>query len=373
MNIFTKLNSIATIIALLTAFQAEAASAEQSVTFTINQGVESGWDFTKYDWDNSSAYVLNSIYFDNDFNFRFSSTRDGANYSCLNVYAPTRYIRLRPINGVIPNYVTMDFSCPYTKKVTKITFNDIEERAFGVKGYECKPGSIETPSKMEFDWVADNETGYNTFTTVLASGANNGPSEFRIYSITITYIEDTEAKPEGLADIFNSQYPRKERVSQELDWISLSFIGELGFNKECEEKCTVSLNGEVIDSYAADQLRLEIAWCDRPVNPSTTDYEHESEAFTSLICEPSPAYDKSGTYIFTVPDNFLMYNGTPMKGISASFIVKNDTTGIESPENDSEVTVYSTTGILLMKNVPANQLYSLPAGLYIINGKKVML
>lgn len=372
MKFFTNLSLILTLASLFVAFAAQAEPVEKSVTYNIKEGKLPMDDVTKYEWDGSTAYTLPNIYFD-DFHLTFSSTRNGANYSCLLVYAETRYIRLRPINAAVANNVTLTLSAPYTKKVTKVAFNDTEERAFGVKQVSCDPGSIVVPSKQEFEWVSDNEAGDTEFKAVLTSGGNNAPSEFRIYTITVTYIDDAEVEPETLADIYGGCYPREGRVVEQLDYLSLGFSGELKFNEDCEEKCTLSLDGEVLESFSSDQLRLEVAWCDRPIAPTTTDYDHESEAFSDLICEPTPAYTKNGTYTFTIPDNFLTYNGRPMPGISASFVVENSTSGLKDVESETEVTVYSPSGVCLMKNSSAASLQSLPAGLYIVNGKKAVL
>ena len=87
----------------------------------------------------------------------------------------------------------------------------------------------------------------------------------------------------------------------------------------------------------------------------------------------------NGTYILEIPDGYFYDgNGREIKGITLKYTVKNDsgeTAGIEDVvmENGNGWTVYSISGIEILKTTDASRVEALPAGLYIINGTKVYI
>lgn len=60
-------------------------------------------------------------------------------------------------------------------------------------------------------------------------------------------------------------------------------------------------------------------------------------------------------------DKIAVTTNKPMSGIT------------EVTASESDVTVYSLSGVRLLNNVSASQLYKLPAGIYIVNGKKIVV
>lgn len=81
--------------------------------------------------------------------------------------------------------------------------------------------------------------------------------------------------------------------------------------------------------------------------------------------------DRSHIYIC----GFWSYGGRPFK--IKSIFLSNDpnAAGVESvTATDGPVNVYNMQGMMIRSNVPANEATcGLPAGIYIINGKKVLV
>lgn len=84
----------------------------------------------------------------------------------------------------------------------------------------------------------------------------------------------------------------------------------------------------------------------------------------------------NNTYILEIPSGyFIDRNGNAVDSITLRYIVKNDETGIEdiTANEANRWTVYSVTGALIMDTDEAARLGSLPKGIYIVNGKKVIV
>lgn len=90
------------------------------------------------------------------------------------------------------------------------------------------------------------------------------------------------------------------------------------------------------------------------------------------VVEPIVA---NGTYILEIPKGyFIDRNGNQVEGITLKYTVKNDGTGIASVEAvDGVYTVYSLSGVKLIETADAARIATLPAGVYIVNGAKVVV
>lgn len=84
---------------------------------------------------------------------------------------------------------------------------------------------------------------------------------------------------------------------------------------------------------------------------------------------------ENGTYILEIPTGFFIdRNGRDVEGVTLKYVVKNDlATGIENVVASDVWVVYSLSGVRLMETSNANDVNTLPAGLYIINGVKTLV
>lgn len=84
---------------------------------------------------------------------------------------------------------------------------------------------------------------------------------------------------------------------------------------------------------------------------------------------------KNGTYILEIADGFFEdRNGNAVKGMTLKYIVENET-GVKDIIADGETgwVVYNITGVKVMDTMNADELNTLPKGIYIINGKKAIV
>lgn len=90
----------------------------------------------------------------------------------------------------------------------------------------------------------------------------------------------------------------------------------------------------------------------------------------------TPAPDTNGKYTFTVEGGTFTLNGElPSPAITVSYDLSKTPVGIAGIDADENgnVTVYTTDGNIIGKNIPAEEVNKLQKGIYIINGKKVIV
>lgn len=82
----------------------------------------------------------------------------------------------------------------------------------------------------------------------------------------------------------------------------------------------------------------------------------------------------NGKYVFVLPARSFNYsfNGTstPCEAQEYTFTVDPIAVGVDKVEAEDTFTVFTLTGVCMMRNANADALNTLPAGFYIINGKK---
>lgn len=84
---------------------------------------------------------------------------------------------------------------------------------------------------------------------------------------------------------------------------------------------------------------------------------------------------KNGTYILEIPEGYFTdSNGKSIAGVTLKYFVKN-ATAIEDiiVEGETNWTVYNLTGIKVLDTENAEELNTLPKGIYIINGRKALI
>lgn len=86
---------------------------------------------------------------------------------------------------------------------------------------------------------------------------------------------------------------------------------------------------------------------------------------------------EAGTYTIEIPENVIWSNDDPEnlwnKATTLTYTVDPTSVGIDNVEtgNVTEVDVYSVDGALFAKGVKSNELKTLPAGVYVVNGRKI--
>lgn len=88
---------------------------------------------------------------------------------------------------------------------------------------------------------------------------------------------------------------------------------------------------------------------------------------------------EAGTYTIEIPEKVIWSNDDPDNlwnaAITLTYTVDPTATGIDNAQagNVTEVDVYSVDGALFAKGVKSNELKTLPAGVYVVNGRKIAI
>lgn len=100
--------------------------------------------------------------------------------------------------------------------------------------------------------------------------------------------------------------------------------------------------------------------------------EYEGASIDFTLEEP---VTKAGIYTLDVPEGYITLNGKYSSNpISFRYVVTGNGSGIEAVNTtNSNVTVFTTTGICVLKNADPSALESLQKGIYIVNGKKLII
>lgn len=127
------------------------------------------------------------------------------------------------------------------------------------------------------------------------------------------------------------------------------------------EKGVVTLGGKEV-AYVADVILPEDINFDEPM--------------TTITLRLNKELSENGTYVLSIPADFFVI-GEELE-IKSSIAVTYEFTisrgnAVESINGENTFTVYNMAGMRILKGAAANALRELPAGLYIINGKKVMV
>ena len=108
-----------------------------------------------------------------------------------------------------------------------------------------------------------------------------------------------------------------------------------------------------------------------------TNSDDKMIAMDQLALKTSEPILGNGTYILEIPTGcFIDRNGNNIEGITLKYTVKNDSglpTDIEDIIEENNWTVYNITGVKVLETENAEVLNTLPKGIYIINGKKVIV
>lgn len=80
-----------------------------------------------------------------------------------------------------------------------------------------------------------------------------------------------------------------------------------------------------------------------------------------------------GAYQLVVPEGFFFTDNAISKEFTYTFTVVTESVEAINAIGDDTITVYNLQGICLLRGVPAERIALLPAGFYIVNGRKVLI
>lgn len=145
-------------------------------------------------------------------------------------------------------------------------------------------------------------------------------------------------------------------------------------NTECAEPVVITRNGEpYLEAPATADFTGSSAFVEvygMSIIPGTVALNPSSVAINPPYGSP---IRELGTYVVTIPDNFFRAGEFTVEGSSFTYYVVDDTTAVETFKDEQSVTVYNANGIRVLDNAPVESLGNLEKGLYIVNGKKMIM
>ncbi len=149
------------------------------------------------------------------------------------------------------------------------------------------------------------------------------------------------------------------------DWIQLTFTDEQ--TGEIEYLPAINPNN-------SDELNIQLVSEVVPLSEENPTYTWTLHFNTDADWGYSAAmYQKAGTYTLSLPNNTFMLDGEPMNGVDFVYTYTVVPTGVAAIDAAESYVVYTIDGRLVYNGAEKSDINSLDAGLYIINGKKVMI
>ena len=157
--------------------------------------------------------------------------------------------------------------------------------------------------------------------------------------------------------------PASGATVEELSYILFEFDNYVGIDTNSDEAHQPKLHAE----GSSELIAVEYTTDNKAGTGKVGHYEGALR-----VSEPIVA---NGTYILEIPTGyFIDRNGNQVEGVTLKYTVKNDGTGIAGVEaQGGACTVYSLSGVKLLEAADAARLGELPAGIYIVNGTKVIV
>ena len=187
------------------------------------------------------------------------------------------------------------------------------------------------------------------------------PSISRYAQVVCTYTHIGDAAPAEIIEVT----PADNSTIEELSHFVFTF-SKIGTSKSEDAELQPRL-------YAKG-----ISW-NYFLEEATTNSKGEMIAMEQSALKTSEPILGNGTYILEIPTGyFIDRNGNSVEGITLKYTVKNDSglpAGIEDiiADDATNWTVYNITGVKVLDTDNAEDLNNLHKGIYIINGKKVLV
>lgn len=144
----------------------------------------------------------------------------------------------------------------------------------------------------------------------------------------------------------------------------------------------IIVTGDVAIANGETTLSVKDAQ-DQEVTVATIGYTRADGSFIEDMNQLCILLDKeiteAGTYTIEIPEKVIWSNDDPDNlwnaATTLTYTVDPTATGIDNAQagNVTEVDVYSVDGALFAKGVKSNELKTLPAGVYVVNGRKIAI
>ncbi len=194
--------------------------------------------------------------------------------------------------------------------------------------------------------------------------------------VSIANLKDTDGNPpytEGQGTVGSYKYSLT--YDDITGTVNYAFTPESGAIKDVDNVNLWVANPDIIASYDGITVTYTIDGTEKTVNILNADLTINTEYNELDITIPLTDEMKQASKL-----TFSLLNATYTDGVAHEVSVKynNDATGINGVIVDGNGTngtynVYTTDGRMVKNNVNKTELYNLPAGLYIMNGKKIVI
>lgn len=189
-----------------------------------------------------------------------------------------------------------------------------------------------------------------------------------------------------LSEILGMTYPENTVVNYNpeaednagMSMVIWSLNGQgITINRDCKENVNLYYEGNLLSSIEASDTDRITSYSVSPAavsddDPIATGIDNIAFNFAGSNANPAD-FTRSGSYRVEVPTGLLTSPEGDIEGTSVTYTLNNVSVAVEAIGADNTVTVYSASGILLLQDAPAAELATLPAGLYIVNGKKLII
>lgn len=251
-------------------------------------------------------------------------------------------------------------TAPYARVTAFITDDEVagDQRSIVLSFFDAKQadGTIDENYKLvppPGNYVL--QLGEGAFSEFQAGGA---PLLAAPYSFRYTVVADptiTEILPAS-----NTELSKLEEV--EIRYPNAQYVEE---NPECAQAITI------LDE-AGLPVEVEVAVAGGGVAPNVEGDEEYTGA--KVVLSITPALVEKGKYTLVLPQGFFTCNGKYASLEEQAVYSIDGTLGLVSIEGDSDtVTVFTPTGICVLRNAAPDALSTLPAGIYVVNGRKLVV
>ncbi|MCH5239992.1 MAG: hypothetical protein J1F38_07195 [Muribaculaceae bacterium] len=255
----------------------------------------------------------------------------------------------------------------------KVSLNNAEEveiRSITIEEFQADESGDSYPDAQLLITLADMQTEIDgEYSLLIPAGIINITTPYGIVvndEVTFTFILNAQ-------EVFELPDPTvipTEGAVKDLKEVIISWQSVLGGwdlltkNEENSGEITVTLNDEEFTDF-----ETSFTW-------SSIDAQTEGTDGNQLVITFGDNLDP-GTYSIMIPEGYInvtdIDNGTyPSQLINLTYTLE-ETTGIDNISSDDNVTIYNLNGVKVDSGVKKSSVNNLPKGIYIVNGKKVVV
>ncbi|MDE6811912.1 MAG: hypothetical protein K2J15_06120, partial [Muribaculaceae bacterium] len=93
---------------------------------------------------------------------------------------------------------------------------------------------------------------------------------------------------------------------------------------------------------------------------------------TALVITPYYPFSESGTYVFSIPGSDVIVDGYNYP-VNFTYTINSGMSAVNIPAANQAADIYAIDGRIVARNASIDVIKTLNPGLYIINGKKVLV